>query len=203
MNYEHIYRPSKPHHPTFLILHGTGGDENDLLPLVNFIDPDAGILSVRGNVSESGMNRYFRRLAEGIFDLEDLETRTHDLYRFLQEASVTYQFDKTNVIALGYSNGANIAASMLYFYEDAFKGAILHHPMTPFEEREMKAIEALPVFIGAGKNDPICPPENTRLLISQLEKAGSNVTINWGNAGHSLTQNELNAAKVWYSEHIA
>lgn len=203
MNYEHIYRPGKPHHPTFLILHGTGGDENDLLPLVNFIDPDAGILSVRGNVSESGMNRYFRRLAEGIFDLEDLETRTHDLYRFLQEASVTYQFDKTNVIALGYSNGANIAASMLYFYEDAFKGAILHHPMTPFEEREMKAIEALPVFIGAGKNDPICPPENTRLLISQLEKAGSNVTINWGNAGHSLTQNELNAAKVWYSEHIA
>ena len=200
MSYEYIYKPGENNHPTFLVLHGTGGTENDLVPLVNYIDPKAGILSVRGNVSENGMNRFFRRLAEGIFDKEDLEKRTHDLYDFLQTASEKHQFDTTNVIALGYSNGANIAASMLYFYADAFKGAILHHPMTPFEEREMKATKALPVFIGAGNNDPICPPENTRLLISQLENAGSNVTTDWSNAGHSLTQNELDAAKIWYNK---
>ncbi|MGP6140119.1 MULTISPECIES: alpha/beta hydrolase [unclassified Jeotgalibaca] len=203
MIYEHIYKPGKINHPTFLVLHGTGGNENDLIPLVNYIDPDAGILSVRGNVSENGMNRYFRRLAEGVFDKEDLEKRTHDLYDFLQTASEEYKFDKANVIALGYSNGANIAASMLYFYEDTFKGAILHHPMTPFEERDMKTIQDLPVFIGAGNNDPICPPENTRALITQLEKAGSKVTTDWGNAGHSLTQNELDAAKSWYNSQFA
>lgn len=203
MTYEHIYKPGNPQHPTFLVLHGTGGNEKDLVPLVKYINPDAGILSVRGNVSENGMNRFFRRLSEGIFDKEDLEKRTHDLYDFLQSASQHYQFDEENVVALGYSNGANIAASMLYFYEDAFRGAILHHPMTPFEEREMKTLKELPVFIGAGKNDPICPPENTRLLISQLEQAGSTVTTDWGNAGHSLTQNELDAAKTWYTNQFA
>lgn len=203
MNYEHIYKPGEPGHPTFLVLHGTGGTEKDLVPLANYIDSKAGIISVRGDVSENGMNRFFRRLSEGIFDKQDLEKRTHALYNFLQSASENYRFDKTNVIALGYSNGANIAASMLYFYEDALKGAILHHPMTPFEEREMKTSDALPVFIGAGNNDPICPPENTRLLISQLESAGSNVTTEWGNAGHSLTQNELDAAKDWYNNQFS
>lgn len=202
MTYQYIYQAGKKDHPVFLLLHGTGGTETDLIPLAKFIDPEAGILSVRGNVSEGGMNRYFRRLAEGVFDLEDLENRTKDLYHFVKDTAAEHDIDTTQLVALGYSNGANIAASMLYFFEDAFKGALLHHPMVPFQDRDMLAHKGLPIFIGAGKNDPICPPEETVGLTSKLEEAGSSVTVDWGQAGHSLTQMELQAAKEWYQKHM-
>ena len=113
------------------MLHGTGGNELDLLPLAGMVDDQANVLSVRGNVLENGMPRFFRRLAEGIFDEEDLIFRTKELNEFLDEAAEKYDFDRDNIIAIGYSNGANIAASLLFHYQNALKGAILHHPMVP------------------------------------------------------------------------
>lgn len=112
--------------PTLLLLHGTGGNERDLLPLAERIDPNANVLSVRGNVVENGMPRFFRRLAEGVFDIEDLIKRTEELNEFLNEAADQYGFDRDHILAIGYSNGANIAGSLLFHYQDALKGAILH-----------------------------------------------------------------------------
>lgn len=200
MTYHHFYQEGNPTRPVFLLLHGTGGTEKDLIPLAKMIDENASILSVRGNVSENGMNRYFRRLSEGVFDLEDLEKRTHELAAFITEAATEYHFKPDQIVVLGYSNGANIAASMLYFFKDIFQGALLHHPMVPFRDREMMAQEGLPIFVGAGVNDPICPPDETKDLIKRLEQAKSKVTTYWGTAGHSLTQEELQAAKSWYEE---
>lgn len=131
----HLYKKGTSEN-TLLLLHGTGGDENDLLEIGNLIDSEANILSVRGNVVESGMNRYFKRLRPGVFDLDDLEKRTVELYEFINEASKKYEFDRNKVIAVGYSNGANIAASMLFSIENAIKGAILLRPMVPRRDRK-------------------------------------------------------------------
>ena len=132
---KHIFKPGKDaSKPVLLLLHGTGGTEQDLLGLADLIDPDAGVLSVRGNVLENGMPRFFRRLAEGVFDEEDLIFRTQELNAFIDDAAKENDFDRLNVIAVGYSNGANIAASLLFHYADALKGAILHHPMVPSAE---------------------------------------------------------------------
>ena len=129
---KHLFQKGKDSSkPTLLLLHGTGGTELDLLPLAGKIDEEASVLSVRGNILENGMPRFFRRLAEGIFDEEDLVYRTKELNQFLDEASQKYEFDRENVIAIGYSNGANIAASLLFHYPGCFKAAILHHPMVP------------------------------------------------------------------------
>ncbi len=117
--------------PVLLLLHGTGGTERDLLPLADRISPASSVLSVRGNVLENGMPRYFRRLAEGIFDLEDLVFRTKELNDFLDSAAAEYGFDRGNLVAVGYSNGANIAGSLLFHYQGTLRGAILHHPMVP------------------------------------------------------------------------
>ena len=195
---KHIYQEGKEGKPTLLLLHGTGGTEHDLLPIGNMIDPDAGILSVRGEVLENGMPRFFRRLAEGVFDLEDLVVRTKDLNSFIGQAADDYGFDRKNVIAVGYSNGANIAASLLFHYEDALKGAILHHPMVPIRDKELPPLNGTSVFIGAGTNDPICPMEEAKDLKSLLEDAGAEVHVHWENFGHSLTRTEIEAAADWY-----
>ncbi len=186
--------------PTLLMLHGTGGTEHDLVPIAKMISPESSILSVRGNVSENGMPRFFKRLAEGVFDIEDLKFRTKELNDYLDEASVKYGFDRNNVLAIGYSNGANIAASMLFHYEDVFKGAILHHPMVPLRGLKLPEMKNLPVFIGAGKNDPICSSEETEELSELLRDAGAKVTVHWEQNGHQLTQSEVEAAETWFSD---
>ncbi len=135
--------------PVLLLLHGTGGNELDLLPLAEIIDPEASVLSVRGNVLENGMPRFFRRLAEGIFDEEDLIFRTKELNEFLDEAAKEYKFDRNNIVAIGYSNGANIAASLLFHYENALKGAVLHHPMVPRRGIQLANLAGKSVFIAA------------------------------------------------------
>src|SRR5690349_19321994 len=117
--------------PTLLLLHGTGGTENDLLPIAAAIDESASVLSVRGNVLENGMPRFFRRLAEGVFDEEELIFRTQELHEFVNQASTEYGFERDNVVAIGYSNGANIAGSLLFHIPQSLRGAILHHPMVP------------------------------------------------------------------------
>jgi len=184
--------------PTLLLLHGTGGNEHDLLPLSEIIDKDANVLSVRGNVLENGMPRFFKRLAEGIFDEEDLIFRTKELNEFLDEAAEKYEFDRKNITAVGYSNGANIAASLLFHYQDALNAAILHHPMVPRRGIELPNLEGKRVFIAAGTNDPICPAVESEELNELLEKASAEVELHWENNGHQLTINEVNTAAAWY-----
>lgn len=184
--------------PTLLLLHGTGGNEFDLLPLAEKIDKEANVLSVRGNVLENGMPRFFKRLAEGVFDEEDLIFRTKELNDFLDEAAEKYGFDRNNIVAIGYSNGANIAGSLLFHYKDALKGAILHHPMVPRRGIELPDLSGKQVFIAAGTNDPICPSKESIELQSMLEHAKATVTIHWENYGHQLTLSEVEAAEKWY-----
>ncbi|NHM31810.1 alpha/beta hydrolase [Bacillus sp. C11] len=184
--------------PTLLLLHGTGGNEHDLVPIAGMIDKQASVLSVRGNVLENGMPRFFRRHAEGVFDEEDLIFRTKELNEFLDEAAKKYHFDRNNIMAVGYSNGANIAASLLFHYQNALKGAILHHPMVPRRGIELPDLTGVPVFIGAGTNDPICSPLESSLLDELLRGANADVHIHWENRGHQLTVEEVEAAGQWY-----
>lgn len=200
---KHLFNQGKDKEkPTLLLLHGTGGNELSLLPVAGRIDDEASILSVRGDVLENGMPRFFKRLSEGVFDVEDLILRTKQLYGFLHDASNEYGFDRENVVALGYSNGANIAASLLFHYGDAVKGAILHHPVVPRHGIKLPSLTGLPVFISAGKNDPICSPLESEELYTKLSHVGADVTIHWENHGHSLTQTELKAAAEWYNNHF-
>ncbi|WP_144548105.1 alpha/beta hydrolase [Bacillus sp. X1(2014)] len=200
---KHIFNKGKnPSKPTFLMLHGTGGNELDLLPLAGMIDDEANVLSVRGNVLENGMPRFFRRLAEGVFDEEDLIFRTKELNEFLDEAAEKYEFDRDNILAIGYSNGANIAASLLFHYKHALKGAILHHPMVPRKGMNLPDLTGKSVFIAAGTNDPICSPMESTELQSLLEKANAKVELQWENRGHQLTRDEVEAAATWYQKHF-
>lgn len=185
--------------PTLLLLHGTGGNELDMLPLAGRVDEGASVLSVRGNVLENGMPRYFKRLAEGIFDEEDLKFRTKELNDFLDEAAGKYNFDRDNIVAIGYSNGANIAASLLFHYQDALKGAILHHPMVPLRGVELPDLSGKNVFIAAGTNDPICPSTESIELQMLLEKSNADVELHWEDRGHQLTNEEVEAAREWYT----
>lgn len=186
--------------PVLLLLHGTGGNEQDLLPLANIVDKEASVLSVRGNVLENGMPRFFRRLAEGIFDEEDLIFRTNELNAFLDEAAAKYGFNRENIIAIGYSNGANIAASLLFHFDNAIKGAVLHHPMVPRRGIKLPDLSGKHVFITAGKNDPICPQQESVDLKQLLEAAHAIVNIHWENQGHQLIMSEVEAAEKWYQQ---
>lgn len=195
----HIFHKGEdPSRPTLLLLHGTGGNEHDLVGLGKEIDAAASILSVRGNVLENGMPRFFKRLAEGVFDLEDLQLRTEELKRFIDDAAVKYEIDRDNIVAIGYSNGANIAANLLFEFENVLKGAILHHPMVPRRGVEIPEMQETPVFIGAGKNDHMCPATESEDLRDLLQGVGAEVELYWHAYGHQLTQDEVQAAKQWY-----
>lgn len=195
---KHIYKKgTHPNQPTLLLLHGTGGTEHDLLPVAERILPTANKLAVRGSVLENGMPRFFRRIAEGVFDEEDLIFRTNELYDFLKKAEKDYAFDRKKLFAIGYSNGANIAASLLYHYKDALSGAILHHPMVPRRGIELPDLSGAHVLITAGTNDPLCPVEETEYLKKHLEVANASATIHWENNGHQLSLSEIEAAKNW------
>jgi predicted esterase len=183
--------------PTLLLLHGTGGDENDLLPLGRRLLPKANLLSPRGKVLERGMPRFFRRLAEGVFDQEDLERRTAELGAFIAQSAATYGFDEDRVMAVGYSNGANIAASLLLRQPDGLAGAVLFHPMVPFVPAILPDLKGKPILIGAGENDPIIPVANTTQLVSLLKEAGAEVSLHWHRGGHNLTPDEVEVAHSW------
>ncbi|MEK4210587.1 MULTISPECIES: alpha/beta hydrolase [Paenibacillus] len=183
--------------PTLVLFHGTGGNEQDLLPLAEMLSPDSSVLGIRGNVLENGMPRFFRRLAEGVFDEADLVFRTHEIKKFLDEASEKYGFDANNLVAVGYSNGANIAGSLLFHYKDIFRAAVLLHPMVPLRNVELPSLEGVSIFIGAGMNDPLITSTETQELEGILQKAGAEVTTHWGNQGHRLSMAEAEAAKDW------
>ncbi len=198
---KHIFkRGTNPSKPTLLLLHGTGGNESDLLPLADMVDAEANVLSVRGNVLENGMPRFFRRLAEGVFDEEDLIFRTRELNDFLDKAAEKYQLDRTRIVAIGYSNGANIAASLLFHYEDALLGAVLHHPMVPRRGLDLPDLSGKKVFITAGTNDPICSAEESKELTALFEEANADVSLHWENRGHQLTAGEVEAAAGWFRQ---
>ncbi len=199
---KHIFKQGKNDLPVLLLLHGTGGTEEDLIPLAELIAPRHSILSVRGNVSENGMPRFFKRLAEGVFDEEDLIERTKELHAFIDESAVNYGFDRNNVIAIGYSNGANIAGSLLFHDADALQAAILHHPMVPIRSLELPDLSSKRIFIGAGENDPICSPEETRELEQLFTNAGAKVTVHWERAGHQLTRDEVDKAAEWFKKNF-
>ena len=200
LNFTHHYIPpaqTEQHRPTLLLLHGTGGNENDLLDLGRMLDPNAGRLSLRGKVLENGMPRFFRRLAEGVFDVPDLIERTHELADFVGIASTTYSFDAERVIAVGFSNGANIAASVLLLRPQTLAAAVLLHPMVPFVPEELPKLTDKQVFIGAGRRDPIVPMSNTEQLVQMLQQAGAAVETYWHNGGHTITHEEVREAKRW------
>jgi phospholipase/carboxylesterase len=182
---------------TLLLLHGTGGSEHDLLSLGKELDPAAALLSPRGPVLENGHARFFRRLAEGVFDLEDLERRTQDLADFIFAAARQYQFDPAELVAVGYSNGANIAASVLLRRPEAIRTAILLRAMVPFEPEQLPDLTGTRVWIAGGTDDMIIPRENTERLATMLSDAGAEVTARFIRAGHGLTSAELVLAKRW------
>ena len=182
---------------TLLLLHGTGGSENDLVELGRSLLPEANLLSPRGQVDENGMARFFRRLAEGVFDLEDLHRRTADLGSFVSGAAERYGFNRMKVVAVGYSNGANIAASLLLTDPGVLAGAALFHPMVPFEPREPVKLGGVPVFIAAGRTDPLVSPALTERLAELLAAGGAAVEMHWQAGGHRLTETEIAAAAEW------
>jgi predicted esterase len=184
---------------TLLLLHGTGGNERDLIALGREIDPNAALLSPRGKVLENGMPRFFRRLAEGVFDLEDLQFRTNELADFVMAAGQHYGFASDNVVAVGYSNGANIAASMLLLRPEILSGAILFRAMVPLYPETQPNLASVRVWIGAGTNDPIVPMSETKALVELLANTGADVTIRYFQAGHQLTPEDVAAAREWLS----
>ena len=184
---------------TLLLLHGTGGSEDDLVPLGRELAPGAAILSPRGKVSEYGAARFFRRLAEGVFDHEDLVFRTHELADFVEAASSEHGFDPSKIVAVGYSNGANIAGSLMLLYPGLLRAAVLFRAMVPFEPEETPDLTGMPVFIAAGQRDQMIPPHNTRRLAEILTEAGADLDLRWRDTGHGLTYEEAEEAKGWLS----
>lgn len=194
---EHIYIQGTSD-ITLLMLHGTGGSERDLLPVAKQIDPNANVLSVRGNISEYGMPRFFKRKSINVFDVESLVDETHNLCDFVRKSGKSYQFDCKKVVAVGYASGANIAISVLFHYEKAFHKAILFHPMVPMRNVDLPNLNGTKVFIGAGRNDKMMPNHEVEELTQMLQSANANVEVFWTDYGHQLSKEEVLAAKSWY-----
>ncbi|WP_185984981.1 alpha/beta hydrolase [Aureimonas mangrovi] len=191
----HVFEPGRADKPPLLLLHGTGGDERDLLPLGRMVAPSFALLSPRGKVLEQGMPRFFRRLAEGVFDEADLIRRTDDLADFVEAACAEHGLSAP--VALGFSNGANIAAAMLYRRPETLAGAALIRAMTPFAQAPAAPLAGKPVLILSGDADPILPAENAARLAAALEGAGAAVSHHILPAGHGLTQADLKLTTEW------
>jgi predicted esterase len=196
LDFIHEYVPGTSSR-TLLLLHGTGGNERDLIPLARELDADAALLSPRGKVLENGMPRFFRRLAEGVFDLEDLNFRTNELADFITAAAEHYGFALDNLIAVGYSNGANIAASMLLLRPEIMNAAILFRAMVPLIPARLPNLSTVRVFIGEGDQDPIIATSEGQRLVDVFRDAGADVTIRFFHAGHGLTSNDVVTARDW------
>ena len=203
LGFVHRFVPSQTSDaPTLLLLHGTGGDENDLLPVGRMLDERAALLSPRGKILEHGMPRFFRRLAEGVFDHEDLMDRTHELAGFVDRAVDEYDIDQRRLFAVGFSNGANIAASLLLTYPRLLAGAILLRAMVPFEPDKTPDLSRIPVYLAAGRSDQMVPPENTERLAQVLREAGADVILDWQPVGHGIGPAEIQAARKWFADRV-
>ncbi|WP_214741769.1 MULTISPECIES: alpha/beta hydrolase [unclassified Exiguobacterium] len=186
---------------TLVLLHGTGGTEQDLIPLAKELSTEANILTLRGDVIENGMSRFFRRHAEGVLDLEDLKKQTERFLQFLDEAATEYGIDRDKMIPLGYSNGANLIGSALYRHP-AFNASLLFHPMVPDRSLTLPDLVGTNVFISAGERDPICPKTETEELTSTLRNAGADVELFYHSGGHELRMEEVEAARTWIAAYL-
>lgn len=198
LGFSHRFVPAeRPGTPTLLMLHGTGGNEDDLVPLGQGLAPGAAVLSPRGLVVENGMLRFFRRTAEGVFDLDDLIARTYELADFVTAAAAEYGFEPGRVIAAGYSNGANIAASVLLLRPGLLAGAVLLRPMVPLLPATPSDLTGVPVLIAAGRQDTVVPPGQSEELARMLAGYGANTELHWEPGGHALIDADLVAARTW------
>ena len=195
----HRFVPGDGDGRALLLLHGTGGNEDDLIPLGKALAPGAALLSPRGAVLEHGMPRFFRRLAEGVFDLDDLVARTHQLADFVAAASAAYHLTPGKLIALGFSNGANIAASTLLLRPEALGGAALLRPTVPFEPETLPNLTGVPVLISSGRTDSMVSHKQSERLAALLAGAGADVTVHWSPGGHGLDQGDLEALNSWFA----
>ncbi|MBT8458720.1 MAG: alpha/beta hydrolase [Boseongicola sp.] len=177
--------------PLFFTFHGTGGDEAQFHDLAQQLVPGAHVVSPRGDVSENGMNRYFKRTAEGIYDMKDLEKRTQAMAEYLRK--IKNEIGATRVIGLGYSNGANILASVALLHPEIVDELILMHPLIPWEPEPQSGLEGRRVLITAGQSDPICPPDATRRFEQYLTVQKASVQVEWHEGGHEIAQSELSA----------
>ena len=182
---------------TLVVLHGTGGDEHDLLPLGRALHPTAALLSPRGRVLEGHMPRFFRRFAEGRFDLDDVRVRAGELAAFLDEASRTYGLARDRVVAVGYSNGATIAHATLLLHPDSLAAAALLHAQFILAPDPLPALDDRPVFLAAGEADPLVPIAEARRLADTLAATGASVTPFWSSGGHALTRDDVTRAQQW------
>ncbi len=193
----HRWEPREGSAHTLLLLHGTGGDEHDLIPLGDTLDPTANLLSPRGQVLEHGMPRFFKRLAAGVFDLEDLTARAHQLADFVEHSAARYGFAPDGVTAVGFSNGANIAAAMLLLRPGVVRRAILLRAMSPLTPASAPDLRGTRVFLAAGRHDQMIPPAGSEALAAQLRAAGAAVSLRWEETGHQLTRADVDAARDW------
>jgi len=182
---------------TLIALHGTGGNENELIRIGQAIAPGAAILSPRGNVSENGAARFFKRLAEGVFDPKEVRSRAEELARFIRAAMAKYSLDVTRLYALGFSNGANVASTVMFIEPDLLQGAILFRPMLVFEPEERSDLSGSSVFISAGRMDPIVPVSSVERLVELFQASRAEVTLKWQPAGHTLAPSEVHEAAGW------
>jgi predicted esterase len=187
---------------TLLLLHGTGGDEDNLISLGRMLLPGAPLLSPRGKVNEGGALRFFRRIREGVFDQADLKLQTEALAKFIEAAAASYALDKKRIVAVGFSNGANIAGSLLLRRPGLLKGAVLLSPMVPFEPNPLPNLKGTAVFIGAGRADAMVPAAQTEQLSQLLQQAGAEVQVHWEDGGHAITPSEITAAQSWLAERM-
>jgi predicted esterase len=198
LGFDYVFRPaSAAGAPVLLLLHGTGGNEHDLLPLGEALLPDGAMLSPRGQVLERGMPRFFRRLGEGVFDLQDLERRTHELARFVERAAAHYGFEQRRVVAVGFSNGANIAASLLLLEPSTLGGGVLFRAMVPLVPDPLPTLPATPVLLSNGRSDTLVSLEETDRLAALFRRAGADVTLALQPAGHELSSQDIVQAREW------
>jgi phospholipase/carboxylesterase len=185
---------------TLLLLHGTGGDENDLLQVGRMLAPAASILSPRGKVLEGGAARFFARAAPGVFDANEIRTRASELAEWIRWAAAQYKLDPAKIFAFGYSNGANIASSVMLLDPGVLAGAVLLRPMVVIEPKELPDLKGAPVLIVAGKVDSMTPPGDTEKLARILTEAGATVDLAMQNAGHDLLPQDFAVVKRWLAE---
>lgn len=202
--FSHQYVPAtQTDAPTLLLLHGTGGNEHSLLDIGRYLAPSAALLGVRGNVLERGMPRFFRRLAEGVFDMDDLILRTHELADFVPEAAAKYGFDPASLIAVGYSNGANIAASTLLLHPGLLPRAVLLRSMLPLEPEMPPDLTGTRALLLAGTRDSMIPNASVERLAALLAEARADISLQWVEADHGLTQLDLATAQAWIAKETA
>lgn len=197
--YNFIYNEGKAGEPVIVLLHGTGADENNLIPVSDALAPDATVLSIRGNVSENGMNRYFKRHGEGHYDVEDLNKRGKELYDFIEQKAEEYNFALEDVIMFGFSNGSNIGINMLLLEKAKFNKAMLFAPMYPVEIEAGPDLSDAKILLSMGENDPIVPKEESDRVIEIFKSRGAKVDQVWVNS-HEINEKNLITAKQWLNK---